>query len=273
MDNSFLDNAPLGNEVVYSSEYSPSLLYPIPRKHGRDILGIEEPLPFEGADIWNAYELSWLDAKGKPCVAIGSITFPCSSRNIIESKSLKLYLNSFSTKAFTSVEELSFIIEKDLSDVAEAPVSIKITSSEDFLPAQSYCSGFCLDGLDVTIDTYTPNADFLCCRDNIVEESLFSHLLKTNCPKTGQPDWACIIIDYRGPAIDREGLLKYIVSFREHNDFHEQCVEKIFVDILSRCSPERLMVYARYTRRGGVDINPFRANYAVSPENASIFRQ
>ena len=161
----------------------------------------------------------------------------------------------------------------DLSAAAGAPVAVNIATPEHYSPPRAPSLGICLDDLDIAVDTYTPNASFLSAEGAVVEERLFSHLLKSNCPKTGQPDWGSIVIDYKGPSLDREGLLRYIISFRNHNDFHEQCVEKIFQDIAARCTPERLMVYARYTRRGGLDINPLRSNYPIEPENIPFFRQ
>jgi 7-cyano-7-deazaguanine reductase len=210
--------------------------------------------------------MSWLTPQGMPQVAILRLIVDCTSPNIIESKSLKLYLNSFNQTAFASTEQMLDTMRKDLSRAAGKPVSVELIPTRDFANLQIEESiGLDLDAQALTIDCYEPNADLLCLAaapngyTPNVSESLFSRLLKSNCPVTSQPDWACVQIDYTGPKIDPAGLLKYIISFRMHNGFHEQCVETIFMDILSRCQPQALSVYARYTRRGGLDINPWRA--------------
>ncbi len=263
---SSLGCSPLGNANEYPSEYSPSLLYPISRAAGRISIGVDTPLPFDGVDIWNAYELSWLDNKGKPCIAIAELYVPSSSQNIIESKSLKLYLNSLNQSSF---DDVAAVVRRDTSKAAGGDVGVILTKLQRI---GEFC-GECLDDIDVVIDTYTVNPHFLKSGPNVASEVLFSHLLKTNCPKTGQPDWGSVLIKYSGRQIDREGLLKYIISYRNHNGFHEQCVEKIFVDIMQYCSPTNLTVYARYLRRGGLDINPFRSNYESPPCNMRLFRQ
>jgi 7-cyano-7-deazaguanine reductase len=258
---------PLGQDVAYPTTYDPTLLFPIARAEARLQIGIQAgALPFMGWDLWNAYEMSWLSPQGMPQIAMLRLTVDCQSPNIIESKSLKLYLNSFNQTAFTSTEHMLETLRMDLSHAAGAQVEVTLILPQDFgaLHIKEF-DGIDLDTQALTIDCYAPNAGLLRLTphssgtSDIVQESLFSRLLKSNCPVTSQPDWACVKIDYTGPQIDRAGLLKYIVSFRMHNGFHEQCVETIFQDIMTQCKPQQLSVYARYTRRGGLDINPWRA--------------
>jgi len=251
------EDSQLGREVAYPRHYDPSLLFPIPRTAGRGGLGLGAAPPFAGHDRWHAYELSWLDARGKPVVATATITVPADSPNLVESKSLKLYLNSLNAERFDDAQAVRARIAADLSQAAGAEVAVAFGlppfGEDDDVP--------CIDALDVEIDGYGPPDAGLLQADpgDIVEETLRSDLLKSNCPVTGQPDWAGVRIAYRGPRIDRAGLLRYLVSFRDHAGFHEQCVEHIFVDLLERCRPQALSVEARYTRRGGLDINPWRA--------------
>ncbi len=248
---------PLGREVAYPSHYDPGLLFPIARAQGRGEIGVNaQALPFIGHDRWHAYELSWLDPRGKPQVATATIQVPADSPNLIESKSLKLYLNSLNASRFDSAETVRGIIAADLSLIAGAEVEVAFG-----LPAFAATTGVSIDVLEIAIDDYgPPNAAHLRLADEaVVEEHLRSELLKSNCPVTGQPDWASLHLHYRGPQIDRAGLLRYLVSFRDHAEFHEQCVERIFVEVLRHCRPLALSVEARYTRRGGLDINPWRA--------------
>ena len=251
-------NSPLGRETAYPAQYDRGLLYPIPRAPARAQLGIAaDALPFIGIDRWQAFELSWLDPRGKPQVATATLQVPADSPNLVESKSLKLYLNSFNASRFDDAEAVRARIEADLSQAAGAPVTMAFG-----LPAQAVVADADdIDGLDIAIDSYGPPDASLLQADagDIAEETLHSALLKSNCPVTGQPDWADVTIAYRGPRLDRAGLLRYLVSFRDHAGFHEQCVEQIFVDLLARCAPRQLSVEARYTRRGGLDINPWRA--------------
>ena len=262
----------LGRHVDYPREYDPSLLFPIARSLGRDALGIRADalpfagLPFIGMDRWHAYELSWLDARGKPRVATATFEVPADSPNLVESKSLKLYLNAFNASRFASDDAVRDAIARDLSNAAGAAVSVAFG-----LPAiADATSAINLDAQDIAIDSYgPPDASLLAFDANDeAEETLSSALLKSNCPVTGQPDWASVRIAYRGPRIARAGLLRYLVSFRDHAEFHEQCVERIFVDVLARCRPRALSVDARYTRRGGLDINPWRATPGLSPPTA-----
>jgi 7-cyano-7-deazaguanine reductase len=268
---------PLGKTTIYKSEYDPTLLCPVPRKLKRDEIGIGSDLPFDGYDIWNAYELSWLTPRGKPVVSMGEFLIPCRSENLIESKSFKLYLNSLNQTRFETFEQVGKVLADDLGKVAGAPVEVSLTDSGGFACQQiTTLPGACIDDLDIEISDYALNPSLLegaADPDNIVEEDLHSHLLKSNCLVTSQPDWASILIRYRGPKIAHEALLRYLISFRQHNEFHEQCVERIFADLRRTCRPEQLTVYARYTRRGGLDINPFRSNFEAGIENLRLARQ
>ncbi|MCK9986997.1 MAG: 7-cyano-7-deazaguanine reductase [Azoarcus sp.] len=272
------ESSPLGKPADYCDTYSPALLFPIARQIKRDEIGIVAgKLPFVGEDLWNAYELSWLNPRGKPVVALATFRVPADSPRLIESKSLKLYLNSCNQTRFDGEEAVRATFVRDLSEAAGAPVAVDIRplgSAPERVIAPP--PGESLDELDIDIDTYQPCPDFLSsARDGSeVSETLHSHLLKSNCLVTGQPDWGCIVVRYTGPAIDRAGLLRYIVSFRKHNEFHEQCVERVFSDLLQRCTPRELAVWARYTRRGGLDINPFRSTGQFpAPDNRAEIRQ
>ena len=272
------DQSPLGKSSAYQSQYAPELLFPIPRLQKREEIGLGTgTLPFFGVDIWNAYELSWLNMRGKPQVAIATITAPADSPNIVESKSFKLYLNSFNQTRVAGVEALVELLRQDLSAAFGAPVHVSITTPDAFGSlAMGELEGTLLDRLDVEIDQYLPSPQLLSANheEAPVEETLVSHLLKSNCLVTGQPDWGSVQIRYVGPQIEQEGLLKYLIGFREHNEFHEQCVERIFMDVLRQCKPTKLAVYARYTRRGGLDINPWRANFSTGkPGNLRTARQ
>jgi 7-cyano-7-deazaguanine reductase len=256
----------LGKHSDYVSVYTPSLLFPIPRIESRNALGISSELPFQGVDIWTSYELSWLNSKGKPVVAIAEFVFPINSTSIVESKSFKLYLNSYNQTVFKDFMDVTRTLEADLSGAVGATVMVTLmTLSQAAARGVGHFTGECLDELDVSVDCYRANADLLLTNpDHIVTESVYSDLLKSNCPVTGQPDWASIYIQYRGAEINRGSLLKYIISFRDHQGFHESCVERIFLDLQERCKPELLTVYARYTRRGGLDINPSRSSLGAS---------
>jgi 7-cyano-7-deazaguanine reductase len=263
-----VDLSPLGKTSAYQTEYAPDLLFPIARQQKRDELQLSGTLPFFGVDIWNAYELSWLNLRGKPQVAIATISAPADSPNIIESKSFKLYLNSFNQTRLADSDALLALLRADLSKGFGAPVHIVLTQPDNFGAVKmGELDGLLLDRLDVEIDQYTPSPSLLkaALDEAPVQETLVSHLLKSNCLVTGQPDWASVQVRYVGPQIEQEGLLKYLIGFREHNEFHEQCVERIFVDILRQCAPQKLAVYARYTRRGGLDINPWRSNFSGGP--------
>lgn len=272
--NTPLTHAPLGQEVVYPTAYDPTLLFPIDRAPNRQTLGA---LPdWAGADIWNAYEISWLNTRGKPIVATARFVFPHDSPRLVESKSFKLYLNSFNDERFADEKEVCARMRTDLSAACGGAVEVELASVGG-QAAQSYqlLEGINIDGIDVDIEVYTPSPELLQCVPGgpAVEETLVSDLLKSNCPVTGQPDWASVQIRYTGPQIDRSALLKYIVSLRRHDEFHEHCVEKMYCDIWRICRPQSLLVYARYTRRGGLDINPWRASHAAEVSQARTVRQ
>ena len=272
------ENSPLGKQSAYVTQYEPGLLFPIARQGKRDELGIAGTLPFFGVDIWNAYEVSWLNLRGKPQVAIATVTVPADSPNIIESKSFKLYLNSFNQTRLAGTEALLQLLRADLSAGFGSPVQVSLTLPEDFAKFHmGELEGLLLDRLDIEVDNYSPAPELLTANfeEAAVEETLVSHLLKSNCLVTGQPDWGSVQIRYAGAQINQEGLLRYLIGFREHNEFHEQCVERIFMDILTHCKPQKLAVYARYTRRGGLDINPWRSNFSTgkAPGNTRNARQ
>lgn len=269
--------SPLGKAVDYGQAYDPSLLFPIARASQRALLGLGDELPFVGVDFWNAYELSWLDGRGKPRVALAEFRVPAASPSIIESKSFKLYLGSYAQSRFGDTDSLRAQLIRDLSDAAGAPVSVVLTPAASANAALiETLEGDVIDDLPIEITHYgPPRPDFLSSDPELrTDEVLVSHLLKSNCPVTGQPDWASLQIRYAGPRIARDGLLRYLVSYRNHSDFHEQCVERIFMDLMQQCAPTRLGVYARYTRRGGLDINPFRATPGLPlPGNPRTARQ
>jgi 7-cyano-7-deazaguanine reductase len=271
-------SSPLGQRTAYQCDYDPTLLFPIARQGKRDELQLQGTLPFFGVDIWNAYEVSWLNLRGKPQIGILTVTVPADSPNIIESKSFKLYLNSFNQTRLANASALLELLRADLSDGFGAPVQLRLTPQDAFSTlAMGELEGLLLDRLDIEIDQYAPNPALLHADHTQapVEEKLVSHLLKSNCLVTGQPDWGSVQIHYIGAQIEQEGLLRYLIGFRQHNEFHEQCVERIFVDILRQCQPQKLAVYARYTRRGGLDINPWRSNFSTSqpPSNLRNARQ
>lgn len=264
---------PLGEVTAYPERYAPELLCPIARAAGRASLGIDDNLPFHGTDLWTAYEMSWLDALGKPEVRIGEFAVPCTSPYLIESKSLKLYLNSLNQERFNNGQTVEDVVRKDLSAACGAPVVVDLHSLDAFgARGIGAFRGDCIDMTTLARVDATRSADLLAFAvgDEIVDETLYSHLFKSNCPVTGQPDWASVQVSYRGRAIDRSALLAYLVSFRNHQAFHEHCVERLFMDIRERCVPATLTVIARYTRRGGLDINPVRSTDTVG--NASWLR-
>ena len=277
------EDSQLGKSSAYVDQYDASLLFPIARAGKRAELGLTGAPPFLGADMWTAYELSWLNLRGKPQVALAHFTVPCESHNIVESKSLKLYLNSFNNSRFASADAVKERLRADLSEAVwrgadrAATIGLRIVPPELFDREPIYeLDGLSLDRLDVECTRFTPAPELLKVLPDEapVTEVLVSNLLKSNCLVTGQPDWGSVQISYTGAAIDQEGLLQYLVSFRNHNEFHEQCVERIFMDIWRRCRPLRLAVYARYTRRGGLDINPFRTSSAQAlPQNTRMARQ
>ena len=271
------EHSPLGKSSEYVSTYTPSLLFPIPRAAKWAELGLSaDTLPYTGVDVWNCFELSWLLPSGKPVVAIGEFSIPADSPNIIESKSFKLYLNSLNQTPFASVDALEKVLVQDLSGAAGKPVGVKVRRLEE-VEAEGVVSlpGVCIDDLDITVSSYDhPQPELLRCDPaRIVEESLHSHLLRSNCPVTSQPDWGSVCITYTGAALDPASVLAYLVSFRQHSDFHEQCVERIFTDLQHLLQPQKLTVFARYVRRGGLDINPYRSTEALDFTNGRLVRQ
>jgi len=271
----------LGKPTLYSGQFDAGRLFPIPRANQRAGLGIgmgmgDAPV-FFGGDIWNAYEFSWLDSRGRPRVALLRLDVPADSPNLIESKSLKLYLNGFMQERVGDCAALQAQLRLDLSAVAGAAVSVDLTAQPGgTATAIDVMQGESIDAADVDIDHYgPPDAQVLRVdAQRLADETLTSEALKSNCPVTGQPDWASLQIKYSGRRIDRGSLLRYLAGFREHADFHEHCVERIFIDLSQRCAPQSLFVYARYTRRGGIDINPWRSSAPRSaPANTRTPRQ
>ncbi len=272
-----LSGLTLGQRTQYRDQYDPTLLQAVPRSLNRDALGLKGPLPFDGADLWTGFELSWLNAKGKPMVAIAHFRLPATSTNLVESKSFKLYLNSFNQTRIDSMAALTERLQRDLSACAEGKVEVELVQPQAFArQGLAELEGESIDELDIAIDNYDFRPDYLeaAAHGEWVSETLRSDLLKSNCLITSQPDWGSIQIRYQGPKIDHEALLRYLISFRQHNEFHEQCVERIFMDLKRYCHCEKLSVYARYTRRGGLDINPFRSDFEPVPNhNTRLGRQ
>jgi 7-cyano-7-deazaguanine reductase len=270
------NNSELGKKSISDETYNPDRLFFIPREEKRREIGVDpNDLPFKGFDCWNHYEVSWLNEKGKPLVAIAEIVYGCASPCIVESKSLKLYFNSFNFTRFKNKESLEVVVKKDLEAGLQGEVRVRLFLLSEAISFENNFRGECIDDLDVACSLYKVNPDYLTAGDEHVEETLYSNILKSNCLVTEQPDWGSVQIHYVGNKIDREGLLKYLVSFRNHNEFHEQCIERIFVDIIQYCTPKELTVYGRYTRRGGLDINPYRSTNEVSMDalNVRLVRQ
>jgi 7-cyano-7-deazaguanine reductase len=266
---------PLGQATVVPRHYAPEVLFPVPRSRGREALGLNADLPFQGEDIWNAWELSWLDPDGRPVVAVAELRVPAISPRLIESKSLKLYFSSIATMRYPSAAAVRNLIARDLEACAGLPVEVQIRTgivAADY--AVSELPGFCIDNDAASFSAESVDAQWLRSDPATpVAESLHSHLLRSLCPVTQQPDTGSLLISYRGPKIHRGALLQYLVSFRNHEAFHEACVERIFIDVKARCGTEQLTVYARYNRRGGLDINPFRSDYELQPPNIRLWRQ
>lgn len=264
------EQSELGKKSEYDPFYNPEKLFPISRRGNRESIGVDpHNLPFYGFDHWNHYEVSWLNQKGKPQVALAEMIFNCNTPNIIEAKSMKLYFNSFNHTKFNSVEEVEATIKKDLSHRMGGEISIKVTPIHAIKDEKFHrgFSGICIDQLDIDCSVYHIDSELLSTENHEVEETVYSDLLKSNCLVTQQPDWGSVQISYKGKKINHEGLLRYIVSFRNHNEFNEQCIERIFVDILRQCKPSALTVYGRYTRRGGIDINPYRSTHKTAAIN------
>jgi 7-cyano-7-deazaguanine reductase len=261
---------PLGRDTDYPQKYAPEQLCPVARSETRAPLGLGDSLPFSGVDLWTAWDLTWLDGGGVPRIATAGISVPADSPNLVESKSLKLYLGSFAMTQFASPGAVRDAISKDLSDCAGAQVEVVLDPDA----AVGTLGGNCIDGTSIEsppgdVDASVLHSD----ATDVVEENLHTHLLRSLCPVTGQPDIGSLQITYEGPRIDGGSLLRYVLSYRNHQGFHEACVEQMFVDILARCAPAELAVYARYQRRGGIDINPFRSTSAGRPENTRLWRQ
>lgn len=271
------DKLLLGQATDYPVRYAPEVLFPIARREGRLAVGIADGdvLPFRGEDLWTHYELSWLESSGKPRIAAAEIHVPASSPCLIESKSLKLYFNSLNFERFASADDFLARVVADLSAAAQAAVTVSLILPEAHERATVRdLPGICLDALPLVCDAFAMDTSTLRAGSGaVVTETLYSNLLRSLCPVTNQPDWGSVLVRYRGAPIDRQGLLAYLVSYRSHADFHEQCVERIFMDIRRLCGPEALTVYARYTRRGGLDINPFRSDFESLPEGLRLFRQ
>lgn len=273
---SISNESELGKKSDYEYTYNPNRLYPISRAAKRQEIGINpNQLPFYGVDCWNHYEVSWLNNKGKPMVGIAEIIYDCRSPKLIESKSLKLYFNSFNNTKISDTDALEAMIKRDLEQRIEAQVLVRIVTLDK---ANTYniqaCQGESIDALDIECSVYSVEPAFLEVEEADVSETLYSDLLKSNCLVTNQPDWGSVQITYTGKKINRAGLLKYLVSFRQHNEFHEQCIERIFVDIMQQCKPSSLTVYGRYTRRGGLDINPYRSTEQKAfADNRRLIRQ
>ena len=283
------EHSQLGKSSAYVDQYDATLLFPIPRAGKREEIGIADAVPFFGADMWTAFELSWLNLRGKPQVALVHFTVPCESLNIIESKSFKLYLNSFNNSRFADADAVKVRLRADITEAvwrstageptvaAPATIGVTVVGADQFDREPVHeLDGLNLDRLDIECTQYTPAPELLTVTpgEQPVSEVFVSNLLKSNCLVTGQPDWGSVQISYSGDQIEQGGLLQYIVSYRNHNEFHEQCVERIFMDIWTRCKPTKLMVYARYTRRGGLDINPFRTSHPQAlPRNVRTARQ
>jgi 7-cyano-7-deazaguanine reductase len=280
-----LSKLTLGENTEYSSQYNPDLLQAVPRSLNRDDLAIDQQhLPFVGEDVWYGFELSWLNPKGKPVVAVAEFRFSCRSENIVESKSFKLYLNSFNQTKFDTIKSVEQRLIADLSAITNSSAQVRLFGVEhcpELVIAKQVNECVCIDNEDISIETYQYDAQLLCTvldaetqdNDTVIDEALVSHLLKSNCLITNQPDWASIYITYRGKKINHGILLKYLISFRQHSEFHEQCVERIYCDLQKYCQPEELTVFARYTRRGGLDINPFRSSHLQQAPSKRTLRQ
>lgn len=270
-----VNQSKLGEKTAYCSHYDATLLFPIPRQDKRDELGIDDKrLPFQGLDVWTAFEVSWLNSKGKPVVRLAEFAFGADSRFIIESKSFKLYLNSFNGTHFDNEEAVLKVLKSDLSEASGDFVGVQFRSIDCNEELVGNLPGLNLDELDIEVADYQVDTSLLTADQSFyVSETLNSHLLKSNCLVTGQPDWGSLVVRYEGPRINHSQLLKYIISFRNHNEFHEQCVERIFMDLMTYCQPENLTVYARYVRRGGLDINPYRSNFEDEFDISRTVRQ
>lgn len=255
-----LADSELGRSSEYPQTYAPDVLFPVDRQANRGQLGLDH-WPWAGADRWYAYELSWLNRDGLPQVAMAAFDVPADSPCIIESKSFKLYLNSLNMTVFEHWDQVIECLRRDLSAVAGAAVEVRLFDVEANLSAPALTDAVKIDDQAIQVTEYDLNSDLLRLKKSggVVRETVYSHLLRSNCPVTGQPDWGSLVVDYEGPALDHEALLRYVVSFRSHTEFHEHCVERVFTDLKGLGDFSRLMVRAHYVRRGGLDINPWRS--------------
>ena len=269
------DDLPLGRRVPYTDTYTPSLLQSIARADARNVMGITSPLPFRGEDAWTCYELSWLNPRGRPLAGMLRIQAPCTSTHMVESKSLKLYLNSFAQTTFRSRGDLLATLDSDLALAFRAPVIVALLDVDYAWDCGAQLPGQCLDTLDVEIDAYERDPTLLECElgQAIVRETVHTHLFRSLCPVTGQPDWASVMVQYVGRPIPPRAMLRYLVSYRMHAAFHESTIEQIFIDVLRHCGPEQLTVYGRFLRRGGIDINPFRSTDETAAPHLRLPRQ
>lgn len=256
-----ISDSPLGKAARYPEAYDATLLYPVERAPQREALGVVGEVPFHGADRWTAWELAWLDGSGRPCAGIARFSVPCTSRSVVESKSVKLWLVSLNNARFDGVDALRATLSRDLSGATGAGVDVDVALPDRWSSlARAEPDGASIDDVVPGAFPGVPDPSLLRSGGAPVDETLVTRAFRSLCPVTGQPDYATISIDYRGPAIDRAGLLAYLIGYRHHPGFHEHCVESIYMDVLRACGPQRLTVEARFTRRGGVDINPFRSS-------------
>ena len=268
----------LGKRTGYPLRYARDVLRGIPRAGNREALGISQSLPFHGKDIWTAYELTWLESSGRPTVAVATIEVDAGSQAIVESKSLKLYLNSLAMERFESSADLAALIKRDLSVTVQDEVLVTLATPPSVAAAGVRdLPGICIDAAADSCEVYAVDPSLLVNSDpgahDTVAEEVHSHLLRSLCPVTGQPDFGSVLVRYRGTPIDRGSLLRYLVSYRNHNDFHESCVERIFVDVKERCAPDALTVHGFFNRRGGIDINPFRSDFEETAIHRRLWRQ
>ena len=268
-------SAPLGQKSSYPSGYDKTLLHPVERRMQRQAMKIPENVEFKGYDVWNAYEILCRNLKGKPMRTLATFLVPANSRNLCESKSVKLYLNSLNHERFSSLDVVAHIIARDLSEICEAPVKAIMKPDSLFSIENNFQESFrCIDDIDIEINHYMRTPELLIPDfHTIIEDKIATHLFKSHCLCTGQPDMGSIFIDYDGPKIDDESMLSYLVSYSEHAGFSENCIEQIFIDIMTCAKPKKLCIFGRFTRRGGIDINPYRSTHDISFDNTRLFYQ